>query len=95
MGDEQKRSWPPPLAVGACFFCGGHVQPQCVTVVREWNRQLVVIRDVPAEVCEQCGEQYFGPEAVLGMEQVLDRPEPADETMEVAVHRFERPTIPG
>lgn len=72
-----------------CYFCGGPVQPQRVTVVREWKGRITVIRGVPAEVCEQCGEQYFGPEAVLGMERLLERPEAEAETIEVPVRQFE------
>jgi hypothetical protein len=30
----------------------------------------LIFEDVPAEVCQQCGEVYFGPEALKMMDQV-------------------------
>ena len=34
----------------------GTPQPGTVTVTLEWGATVIVIKDVPAEVCSQCGE---------------------------------------
>ena len=44
---------------GDCFYCGGRVTEKKVTVDFRWKGELTVIEDVPAGVCEQCGEKYF------------------------------------
>lgn len=45
-----------------CFFCKGRIVEQKVRVDFRWGDDLVVIEDVPAEVCQQCSEKYFSPE---------------------------------
>jgi YgiT-type zinc finger domain-containing protein len=42
-----------------CYFCKGRVEQQKVDVDFRWGRKLKVIEDVPAGVCQQCGEKYF------------------------------------
>jgi len=53
-----------------CHFCGGKVSEQKVTVDYRWGEELIaVIRNVPAGVCEVCGEKYFKAEVVKAMEK--------------------------
>jgi len=40
-----------------CYFCKSKVIQQQVTIDYRWGNTLVVIRDVPAGVCQQCGEK--------------------------------------
>jgi YgiT-type zinc finger domain-containing protein len=42
-----------------CVMCGGTVNYRKVDVERKWQNRLVIIEGVPANVCEQCGEQYY------------------------------------
>lgn len=42
-----------------CYFCKGRVVRQKVKVDFRWGRKLKVIENVPAGVCQQCGEKYF------------------------------------
>ena len=43
-----------------CVICQqGETAPGHVTVTLERGGTVVVIRDVPAEVCENCGEHYL------------------------------------
>jgi YgiT-type zinc finger domain-containing protein len=42
-----------------CYFCKGRVDQQKVRVDFRWGRKLKVIENVPAGVCQQCGEKYF------------------------------------
>ena len=37
----------------------GHLQPGTATVTLERNRTVVVFKDVPADVCQNCGEYYL------------------------------------
>jgi len=56
--------------VERCYFCQGQVVPKRVRHIHEWGKQVLIFEDVPAEVCQQCGEVYFGPEALKMMDQV-------------------------
>ena len=43
-----------------CLLCkNGETRPGRVTVTLERGKTVVVVRDVPADVCENCGEYYL------------------------------------
>ena len=43
-----------------CVLCKtGVMQPGVATVTLERNQTVVVIKGVPAEVCQNCGEYYL------------------------------------
>lgn len=43
-----------------CYFCiRGKLKKEKVDIVRYWGKELVALNDVPALVCQQCGEKYF------------------------------------
>ena len=43
-----------------CVLCkNGETRPGRVTVTLERGKTVVVVRDVPADVCENCGEYYL------------------------------------
>lgn len=46
-----------------CRECGGRLIEQTVTRVIQYRGQWFMIEHVPAFVCEQCGAQYFTPDA--------------------------------
>ena len=54
-----------------CPFCKGRVHPERVEHVHRWGERLVILRNVPADVCTQCGEVFFGPEALRAMDAVV------------------------
>jgi len=42
-----------------CVICrNGETRPGNVTVTLERDRTTLIVRGVPAEVCENCGEEY-------------------------------------
>ena len=53
-----------------CYFCKGRVEQQKVDVDFRWGRKLKVIEDVPAGVCQQCGEKYFEAAVYKAMERL-------------------------
>lgn len=52
-----------------CYFCKAKVVQQHVTVDYRWGDALVVIKDVPAGVCEQCGEKYLSSDVYKELEK--------------------------
>ena len=42
-----------------CEFCGGQTVQRRIKKQHWFHKQLYVIEDVPAEVCQECGERYF------------------------------------
>ncbi len=45
--------------VDKCYFCKSKVVKQNVEVDYRWGNTLTVIKDVPVDLCTQCGEKYF------------------------------------
>ena len=46
-----------------CVICkNGTTNPGHVTVTLQRGRSTIIIKEVPAEVCENCGEYYLGEE---------------------------------
>ena len=53
-----------------CYFCKGEVVQEKVQVDFRWGHKLKVIEDVPAGVCQQCGEKYFQSAVYKAMEKL-------------------------
>jgi len=55
-----------------CYFCGGKVLEKRITVDYRWGEELIaVVKNVPAGVCQICGEQYFKADIVKEMEGLV------------------------
>ena len=46
-----------------CHYCRGKLKPKPVTRAQEYEGRWYGIENLPALVCEQCGETYFTPAA--------------------------------
>ena len=69
-----------------CHFCGGRVAEQRVVVDYRWGDELLaIIEDVPAGVCDTCGERYFKAAVVKAMERTAHSQARARKTIEVPV----------
>jgi len=84
---------PPEEAVSKrynkCHFCGGTVVEQRVVVDYRWGDDLLaIIEDVPAGVCDTCGERYFKATVVKAMERAASSQARARRTIEVPVRQL-------
>ena len=62
-----------------CDLCGGEMRPGTTTLQIWRGEELIVIKDVPAEVCEQCDEAYLSADVSERLDRFLldcDRPRP-------------------
>lgn len=74
-----------------CSVCGAQVRAATTTFTQEIEGRLAVVTDVPVQSCPQCGEQYFSPETVDRLQQLLvhrDASERPPKTIEVPVYPF-------
>jgi YgiT-type zinc finger domain-containing protein len=73
-----------------CHFCRGEVSEQKITVDYRWGTDLLaVIKNVPAGVCEICGEQYFKADVVKAMEKTARSKQKPKEILQVPVRELE------
>ena len=70
-----------------CVFCKhGKTQPGMTTITLERDNCVVVLKGVPVDICENCGEYYLSgttTESVLKYAEVV-----ADRGTEVEILRF-------
>lgn len=57
--------------IDRCFFCKGRVEQRSVQHVHQWGEKVFIFKNVPAEVCSQCGEIYFAPQELEKMDKVV------------------------
>lgn len=73
-----------PRVYHKCHFCGGEVIEKRITVDYRWGEELIaVIKNVPAGVCQICGEQYFKSGIVKEMERLVRSRQRPEKTIRV------------
>ena len=55
---------------GDCTYCGGEVVEQTIEYDYRRQKHLMVVSNVPAGVCRQCGEKYFKPDVLKRMDSI-------------------------
>ena len=59
-------------SIDRCDLCGGELKPG-TTVLEIWRgEELIVIRDVPADVCQQCHEAYISADVSERLDRFLE-----------------------
>lgn len=59
---------------GLCPLCGGHLNAnQRATVPFMLGKVVVVVKDVPAEVCRNCGEPFMSGAVTDRLLELLER----------------------
>jgi YgiT-type zinc finger domain-containing protein len=57
----------------SCPICGARMKKGKVLYSVDLGFGIVVVRNVPARVCEQCGEEWISPEVARKLEEVTDQ----------------------
>ena len=68
-----------------CYFCKGPVRRRTIEYMGKKPSGYYLVKDVEAEVCENCGETYLSPESVQRIESAWDRIAEAQEHLQVPV----------
>lgn len=55
----------------SCNVCQGRLEERLTTYTQWLDERLIVIENVPALVCEQCGETYYAPDVVDKIQAVI------------------------
>ena len=54
-----------------CSFCKGKLRERTTVFMAHAAGEVIVIKDVPAYVCEQCGEAYYTAETSRKIDGVM------------------------
>ena len=58
-----------------CDFCGGELHPGTTRLELWLGEELIVITDVPGDVCDQCGEAYLSAETSEQLDRLVEERE--------------------
>jgi len=71
-----------------CYFCKGKTEIKSVDVDFSWEGKLYVIKNVPIEVCAQCGERYYSAEISKKIDDLVQTEKAPVQTIKVPVLEF-------
>jgi YgiT-type zinc finger domain-containing protein len=54
-----------------CFFCKGTLQDGFTAHFTNLDSCMVIIKDVPCQICEQCGEIVYSGAVIRKLEQIV------------------------
>lgn len=55
-----------------CFFCKGHTIETTTKFIVDLGSCVVIVKNVPAFVCQQCGEASFSDDVAKRLEQIVN-----------------------
>ena len=56
-----------------CFRCRGDTDQRLKTHAVTLDKCVIIVKNVPALVCKQCGEVYFTDDVMQKLEAIADR----------------------
>lgn len=74
----------------SCAFCKGDLEEKTVTYTTEYKGRVVVVDNVPALVCIQCGETVFRPQVVEKLQKIVWGELPQTGEVKVPFYDFEK-----
>jgi len=54
-----------------CPICGGEKEASTTSFTIDYKEGLALVRDVPATVCLQCGEEWINDEVASKLEEIV------------------------
>ncbi len=54
-----------------CYFCGGRLATGVTTVPFVVDSKVIIIKQVPAQICSQCGEAILSSEVAAAVDRLL------------------------
>jgi YgiT-type zinc finger domain-containing protein len=54
-----------------CAFCKGELEERLIRYVSDFEGRVIIVENVPAGVCIQCGEKIIRPEVVERIQRVV------------------------
>ena len=68
-----------------CLMCHSYMEEKSITVDLRIGDKLFVVEEVPAKVCNHCGEKVFTPAITRKLQNLVKRRRKAPRTVRVPV----------
>ena len=69
-----------------CPLCGGKLKNEKITHPQKYKGKIVILENVPAEVCQQCGEVLLRPDVLERMQELVWSEAPPQRTAQIPVY---------
>ena len=56
-----------------CFVCKGHLEDKKTTFMAETGASIILVKNVPSQVCRQCGEVSYNNEVADCLDKILNK----------------------
>lgn len=73
--------------VKRCPLCGGGMEDGVATLPFLTADKIIVVKNVPAEICSDCGEAYMKSQVVGVIEKLLDRLEESQSEVSIVHYK--------
>lgn len=69
-----------------CIVCKGDLEDKLTNFIADLGDCIIIVKDVPSQVCSQCGEVSYSHEVALQLEKITNRLK--DTLTEVAIVHY-------
>ena len=80
--------------MGQCLVCHNETEKRLITYIQEYQGKWVAVKDVPADICPICGEQYFDPDTADRIQNTIYSQE-TEMTLDIPLYEFEKTSATG
>ena len=56
----------------SCFMCKGSLEDKLTTFLVDVDNCIVIVKNVPSQVCSQCGETSYSDSVASHLEKIVD-----------------------
>ena len=56
-----------------CFFCKSDLEQKNTIFTLELENCIIIIKDVPTEICERCGQKSYSDDVAARIEEITDQ----------------------
>ena len=71
-----------------CPLCGGGLEDQRITHPQKYKEEIIILENVPAEVCRQCGEVLLRPDILELLQDMVWKGKSAGHVTELPAYDF-------
>ena len=74
--------------MSTCFYCKGKLEHKLVNHIVDLGDTIIIIKNVPAEVCTQCGETSYSNAVAKHLEEIVNMMR--NQHLEIVVSHYDR-----
>lgn len=56
-----------------CLYCKGNLEEKLTNYIADLGDSIIVVRNVPTQVCEQCGEKSYSYHVSVRLQEIINQ----------------------